>query len=109
MLGLCRSVRRSHRPTLAPSRTQTRPIQTSEERIKAQNEAIHKVRKLLEQWKDRLTVRNMRLCERYLNGELKILVYLTRELGSGDAANYHAIVRNDAGKRLFKTESPRLR
>ena len=48
----------------------------SEERKELTDNAIDKARQLMEKWKNRLTLDNLRLAERYLVGELEILVHL---------------------------------
>lgn len=66
-------------------------MSTSEERDKLADDSINKARKLVEKWNDRLTMDNLRLCERYLKGEIEFLVSLYRE--PGHAAQFCAVIK----------------
>src|SRR6266849_2488251 len=41
------------------------------------NDSVHKISKVMDRFNQRLTLRNLRLAERYVNGELNILPYFT--------------------------------
>lgn len=49
----------------------------SQERLEAGNDPVNKIRKLMEKWKNRLTLDNLRLAERYINGDLHFIAHLT--------------------------------
>ncbi len=50
-------------------------VQQSEERGKVEQEAIETIRRSTERFQNRLTTRNLRFAERYLEGELHLLIY----------------------------------
>ena len=51
-------------------------MNTLQERNELTDDALHKLRQLGQQWNDRLTLNNLRLIDRYLKGELEILIHL---------------------------------
>jgi hypothetical protein len=56
------------------------------------DDAVNEVGKLMEKWKNRLTLDNLRLSERYLEGNLEILVHLVEQIG-GCAKNHCAVLK----------------
>ena len=64
----------------------------SEERKELTDNAIDKAHQLMEKWKNRLTLDNLRLAERYLVGELEILVDL--RIGLPGYARLCAVLKN---------------
>lgn len=60
-----------------------------EEREEIVKDAIRKGRELTKRLKNRLTCKNLRLAERYLNGELKLHVHMVRV---ADPAEYCAVI-----------------
>jgi hypothetical protein len=46
-----------------------------QERDKSTDEAVYQVRRLMEEWKNRITLDNLRLGERYLEGRLDVLLH----------------------------------
>jgi hypothetical protein len=60
-------------------------MNTLEERLELGNDAANKMRQLMEKWKGRLTLDNLRLTERYLKGGLEILVHIRPELAAYSA------------------------
>jgi hypothetical protein len=47
-----------------------------EERLEAENQGLRNLNKLMQRWENRITARNLRLRERFLNLELHILLHL---------------------------------
>jgi hypothetical protein len=64
-----------------------------EQRNKPSDDAIDKMNKLMQKWKDRLTVDNLRLSERYLKGEVEVIVHLWATF-PGDAGYFCSILKN---------------
>jgi hypothetical protein len=60
------------------------PLQEGHELL---DNAVHKLRKLGEKWQNRLTLDNLRISERYLKGDIEILIQLFDHAPAG-LANY---------------------
>ena len=66
----------------------------SEERDELVDDALHKARQLTEQWKNRLTLDNLRLSERYLEDGIEFLLRLR---GAKEPDDFYAVLHHDAG------------
>ncbi len=64
---------------------------SNEEALKAGDDAINKLRELMERFKDRLTLDNLRLAERYVKGELLILVHMRSSCCPTNAPDFGVI------------------
>lgn len=47
----------------------------NKKRLEADNQVVNQINKLLEKFKERLTLDNLRLSERYIKGEIRILIH----------------------------------
>jgi hypothetical protein len=74
---------------LQKSKTEANNSKDSGELI---DDLIDEAGKLLEEWENRLTLDNLRLSERYLEGELELLVRL-KFIASGNSANFCAVLK----------------
>jgi len=80
----------------------------SKQSLKTGDDGINKIRKMMEKWQNRMTLDNLRLCERYLNGDvvLFIIVIPAGELSLGHPSEYCAIFQNvDSLSRLEGIEN----
>ena len=59
--------------------------ETSEKRNELADKGVNELAHLVKKWNDRLTLQNLRLCERYLNNEIHIIVQLALTGTSGQA------------------------
>jgi hypothetical protein len=65
-----------------------------QERLELADDPVHKLRKLMDKWKDRLAPNNLRFAERYLKGEIEIRVHYRPVKQSAEGAEFCAIFKN---------------
>jgi hypothetical protein len=70
-----------------------------EKALELPDDSLNELSKLMEKWKNRLTLDNLRLTERYLEGSLELILHLRSE-APGYAGDYCAVLRYDASARL---------
>lgn len=66
----------------------------SEKRDELADDALDKMSQFMEQWNDQLTLDNLRLAERYLKGELELLVFFSLK-GQRPAKDFCAILQKN--------------
>ena len=76
--------------SMSQQRMAVSPTQLDEKSLKCADDAVHKIQHLLERCKNRLTLKNLRLSERYVNAELKILVSGALISCGGDVCDFIA-------------------
>src|ERR1700722_718705 len=75
------------------------------ERLEFRNDAVHKMRHLMEEWNNRLTLNNLRFTERYIKGDLDIHILIHRD-GSLETAYYCAVLKYWNGAIGLDAERP---
>src|SRR5689334_13993664 len=68
------------------------------------NNSLNKARQLRKRWKNRITLENLALAERYLKAEIQIHVHIMVYQGSGKAAEYCAIFERCSGNQHFGSQ-----
>jgi hypothetical protein len=63
----------------------------SKQSVEALDDGVDQVRKLMERWKQRLTLHNLRISERYLKSECRILVKVRTPVFLKDTEDFFAI------------------
>src|SRR5260370_3561930 len=72
-------------------------------RNKMVDNALHNINQMVEQWKNRLTLNNLRLTERYLEGSMERVLHLRGDI-AGHPNDFCAILRYDSSARLAGAE-----
>jgi hypothetical protein len=84
-----------------PSESQRLPSAQEPNFVQSSDEVANKVRRLIEKWNDRLTFDNLRLSERYLKGEIHILICFRY----GDSGEFVATIQREFSERLSVKEA----
>jgi hypothetical protein len=66
-------------------------MKTLEQRSEAGYDGVNQIRKLMQAWNDRLTLSNLRLPERYIKGDIELLIHL-RAKRAGYPTNFGAVL-----------------
>src|SRR5439155_14424332 len=68
-------------------------------RNKLGNDALDNVNQMVHKWNNRLTLDNLRLTERYVEGDIELILHLLGD-PSGNSTDYCAVLRYDPTARL---------